>query len=218
MPSIALTSGALSTNSSELTLENASSVAIEVTQGLMNGLGWHNLSPSIQQADGEQKLADQKLATAIKFYLEEQDEHSHSRLITALNETLQTAQFEYNHAVKKQKYYQEQAKIEAEQKSTSTSSYIGQWSHWIYDGLQNFFGSTTEQQIEKYQKIAEDRQTQIKTLSHTLQTLQINEYDDNEPTDSRSTVISPAHFPEIIALGSLNGIQGFKLDGENIQD
>ena len=53
MPSIALTSGVLSTNSSELTIENASSVAIEVIQGLMNGLGWHNLSPSIQQADGD---------------------------------------------------------------------------------------------------------------------------------------------------------------------
>ena len=216
MRSTALVSGALSTNSSALISENASSAAVEVMQGLMKGLGWHNLSSSIQQADGEQKLADQKLATAIKFYLEEQDEHSHSRLITALNETLQTVQFEYNHAVKKQKYYQEQAKIEAEQKSTSISSYIGQWSHWIYDGLQNFFGSTTEQQIEKYQKIVEDRQIRIEKISNLLDKLK--EMPQEFVVNQSTTIVQSPSFPAFINLSDLNGLTGFRVNGEVIGD
>ncbi len=97
------------------------------------------MTADIYQAEAEHELANQKLATAVKYYLETNDTHSRAQLMKALNEKLTEIQSEYDHAIKQQKYHEEQAKIEAEQKTTNSSSYLSQWSHWVFDGIKTLF-------------------------------------------------------------------------------
>ncbi len=196
-------------------LPNSSTISI--IQDLMEGFGWQNKSSEIYQADVEQAQAEQRLANAIQFYLEEQNNHTRARLMIALNETLQSAQAEYDHAVKQFQYHQKQAEIEAEQKAAGKPGYLSQWSYWIFDGVKNFFGSTTEQQVEKYQNLVSKHQITIEKLSDTLSTLH-NEESENYVTTQRSENVSLAHFPSILKLSDLNGLTGFRINGEVISD
>ncbi len=138
-------SSLISSNSSN----NSSSAVVSVLKEMMERLGWQDISADIYRAEAEHELSNQQLATAVKYYLEKNDTHSRGQLIKALKAKRKEIRSGYNHAIKQQKYYEAQAKIEAEQKTTNSSSYLSQWSHWVFDGIKTFFGSPTEQQIEK---------------------------------------------------------------------
>lgn len=190
--------------------------AISIIQNLMENFGWQNLSSEIYQADLEQVQVEQKLANAMQFYIKEQNNHTRTRLIAALNETLQATQVEYDHAVKQQQYYQEQAEIEAKQKSAGASSYLGQWSFWVFEGIKNFFGSTTQQQIEKYQNLISKHQIMIEKISDAIINLPESKNEIADPIETNSLEnVTFAHFPAIFNLSSLNSQTGFKMITSN---
>lgn len=205
-------------NSSLISSNNSSSAVISVLKDVMEGLGWQDMSADIYQAEAEHELANRKLATAVKYYLETNDTHSRGQLIKALSEKLTEIQSEYDHAIKQQKYYEAQAKIEAEQKSTNSSSYLSQWSHWVFDGIKTFFGSTTEQLIEKYQKIASNRSLEISASFDILNALQIgDEKSDGYVKIHSSENVSLSHFPPIFNISTLNSQTGLKMRTQAIQ-
>ncbi len=199
----------------------SNSSAISIIQDLMEGFGWQNKSSEIYQADVEQAQAEQKLASAMQFYMEEQNSHTRAQLIVALNETLQSTQAEYDHAVKQLQYHRKQAEIEAEQKATGKPGYLSQWTYWIFDGVKNFFGSTTEQQVEKYQNLKSKHQIKIEKLSDTLNAFQVNDEETEYDVEIlNSENVSLAHFPPVFNLSMLNPQTGFKIvnstDGNNV--
>ncbi len=145
-------------------------------QGLMDSFGWHDLRADIAIAESKEQVREQNLRWAIEHYLEEQNPSNRARLIAALDETLKSVQAEYDYAVEQQEYYQTQAKqvvAETEQKKQLQShSYYSQFRSWAVGGIKDFFGSTPEQQAQKYTEIAENRLAIMKQLSHSLQALE----------------------------------------------
>ena len=126
-------------------------------------------------AESKDQAREQNLRWAIEHYLEEQSHFHRVRLITALNDMLEAVQAEYDHALEQQKYYQAQTKQEAEAQKTKTQShsYYHQFHSWAVSGMKDFFGSTPEQQAQKYAEVVKNRQATLVQLSHTLQALEI---------------------------------------------
>ena len=107
----------------------------------------------------------------IKRYLEEPDFNTKAQLITALQEAGDRAQREQDYALRQQAYYQKQAEREA--KKSSSLSYAGQWSQWVFQGVKSFFGSTHQQVAEKYAAVAEAWQSSVSSLSACIKSLEL---------------------------------------------
>ena len=146
-------------------------------QGLMESFGWHDLRVDIATAESKEQSREQNLRWAIEHYLDEQNPSNRVRLISALDETLKSVQAEYDHAIEQQQYYQEQTMQEAQKSAQQTTaqshSYYHQMRSWATRGIKDFFGSTPEQQAQKYAEIAENRRTKIDQLSRSLQVMAV---------------------------------------------
>ena len=142
------------------------------------------------------------------------------RLITALDETLKAVQAEYDYVVQQQKYYQAQAEQVAaetgQKKQLQSRSYYSQFRSWASAEIKDFFGSTPEQQAQKYAEIAESRQTKIDQLSLSLQALTVEsdqevfvavvEDDCGTPVISNSICNAPLGRLELFDLVSPQGL------------
>ena len=221
-----------STVSSGSPLSTSSTVTL--LQGLMDGLGWRDQRLEIYQAESDQQLVEQKLQLVIDHYTKEPYSDNRDQLIQVLNETRVLVQKEYDYAIKQRDYYHAHARIEATQKSSiSTASYVSQWSQWALDGVKSFFGSTTEQLVEKYATIAQVRQATLSQLSDCLESLTIptnTSIDSSKEIETHETT-EPAQFSElsiqaslcdvplgVLELSDLTQTTGFMINGATTGD
>ena len=205
-------------------------------QGLMESWGWRDQHGDFYAAEAEQQSLDQQLRSAIDRYLKMQDSNSKMQLMEVLREAKNAAKKEYDYARRQQAYYQEQ--VDNEAKESSSLSYLGQWSQWAFQGVKSFFGSIPKQVAEKYAEVAEARQNTFASLSDCIDVLEAEEEislsllsstsrKSSEVTErgqaqrfyeQKTISMKNGQFPEIFNLADLNGLNGFKLDGENNND
>lgn len=121
--------------------------------------GWSDLRPEIYAADSADYSQEQRLKNALQSYMLQPDAYYGEQLLEILDEVNITLKNEYNYAKKQQDLYQKRAQQET---GSSLASYSLQW---VWDSMQNFFGSSNQALAEKYANIAADCQIKQKDLA-----------------------------------------------------
>ena len=95
-----------------------------------------------------------------------------------LREAETELQTQYAYAKKQQMFYQAQA----EQEAKSGGGVIADWTQWLWHGVQDFFGSSSEALVEKYARLAAESQRQQAELSTWTAALQQELLADSTPS------------------------------------
>ncbi len=135
---------------------------------LMTRQGWHDPGESIHQETLTAQDKQQRLTEAFENYTLHSDVHSGQTLMELLQEAEADLKAEYDYARKQYDFYLQ----EAEKEATGGSGFFADWMQWIRQGVQDFFGSSNSGLADKYNQIAEDRQSQLKELSKFKTNLQ----------------------------------------------
>lgn len=209
-----LTSVSPAETSINSTSVSSGAVISSVLDGILSMYGMPKLDHKIQIADNDYQTSKRKLLAAIKHFNTRQDRLSRNELIDILHEEYVIKQKEYENALNKRDYFLDQVDKSTEQKPNSILSTLTSGFRYY---LKDFFGSTPEQQIEKYKRImAEllDTQQALTNYMRQLESLNLEE----EPTTSlaalkQSIDFSTPLFPKELSVSSLDGENGFSILG-----
>ena len=135
---------------------------------LLAAKGWSDLSPEIYAAESADQAKEQRLKDALQSYALQPDAHHGWELLNLLREAEAELQTQYAYAKKQQAFYQAQA----EQEAKSGDGVIADWTQWLWHGVQDFFGSSSEALVEKYARMAAEYQRQQAELSSWTAALQ----------------------------------------------
>ncbi len=181
-----------------------------ILQGLMNGSGWVYLGDEISQRDQQEALQEAQLQQVALDYKADPSPKNRQQLVSNLKSLLNVAKSEYADIRRKQR--------QAEQEARHYSDSLVSWSDWLIASLKDFFGSTPDQQAEKYAQIAEIRHKKMTQLKAALNYLGEPIIDEKvKPSRKSSSKNSEVIiFPPAINLNDpLNGQNGFKIVGES---
>jgi len=185
-----------------------------ILQGFMNGSGWVYFGDEIRQRDEQEALREAQLQQVALDYKADPNPENRQQLVSSLRSLLNKTKSEYADVHIKQR--------QAEREVKNYSGSPANWSDWLITSLKSFFGSTPEQQAEKYTQIAENRRKKINQLKSALNYLDelIVDKEAKPISKKRSSKknLEPITFPAIINLCTLDGQNGFKIDGETEGD
>ncbi len=129
---------------------------------LMTRQGWHDPKEAIHQEALTAQDKQQRLTQAFENYtLHSADVYNGQALMDLLQEAEADLKAEYDYARKQHNFYLQ----EAEKETKSANGFLADWMQWIRQGVQDFFGSSNSGLADKYNQIAENRQSQLKELS-----------------------------------------------------
>ena len=151
------------------------------TAGLAAALaakGWRDLSSEIYAAESADQAKEQRLKDVLQSYALQPDAHHGWELLNLLREAEAELQTQYAYAKKQQAFYQAQA----EQEAKSGGGVIVDWTQWLWHGVQDFFGSSSEALAEKYARLAVESQRQQAELSTWTAALQQELLVDSTPS------------------------------------
>ena len=123
------------------------------TAGLSAALatkGWRDLSPEIYAAESADQAKEQRLRDVLQSYELQPDKHHGWELLKLLRGAETELQTQFVYAKKQQIFYQAQA----EQEAKSGGGVIADWTQWLWHGVQDFFGSSSEALVKKYARMA----------------------------------------------------------------
>ncbi len=158
----------ISTNALAQSKDYANTEAASILQGLMEGLGWHDLQADILALDAEQKMDEQHLKLSIQNHLEFPTESTRTELLLKLEALKKILQLEHDDAKKLNRIFVAQAMKENNPFVLSAKG----WRQWAFDNVKDFFGSSSSALAEKYQMIAENRQLKLSQLSALIEAIQ----------------------------------------------
>ena len=145
---------------------------------LLAAKGWRDLSPEIYAAESADQAKEQRLRDALQSYALQPDAHHGWELLNLLREAETELQTQYAYAKKQQMFYQDQA----EQEAKSGGGVIADWTQWLWHGVQDFFGSSSEALVEKYARMAVESQRRQAELSIWTAALQQELLIDSTPS------------------------------------
>ncbi len=145
---------------------------------LLETKGWRDLSSEIYATDSAAHNKEQSLSEALQNYTLQPDARRGLTLLTLLHEAATELKVQYTYAKKQQAHYQKQA----EQEAKRGSGFVADWTQWLWHGVQDFFGSSSEALAEKYAQIAKNCRHQQAELSPWIQALQQAALADDLPS------------------------------------
>jgi hypothetical protein len=135
---------------------------------LMTRQGWRDPGQAVSEAESKAQDKQWRLKMAFENYTSHPDSHRANQLLTLLHEVETDLESEYQYAIKQQTIYEMRAKQEAK----SGSGFISDWTQWLWQGVQDFFGSSSQVLAEKYAQMATARQRELAELNKWLSVLQ----------------------------------------------
>ncbi len=173
-------------SSGYLTQDHSQAVSTASTlHWLFESLGWHDISQEVAAKQLETSTAQQSLIAAVQFYEENHSEVNGQQVLIITAKEITRIEAERDYALRTVQQLQQQLKQEqraAEKiaaESQPASSYwevlqqiSGYFSESITTRVKTFFGSTTEQQIEKYLETAQNREKELNALSSYREQIQ----------------------------------------------
>ncbi len=155
-------------SSQSLNLSKISSSTSEVSayaelfKGLMQGMGWQDITGEVVELDSQQHIQITSFKTRLDAYTSDKSLKTVKDLLVSVEEQLVQLRHQRSHLLQLERHYTQEI---VEKKHEDSSSI---WSQVFYKGVENlryFFDSTPSQLATRYQKIAEQYQQQITNLS-----------------------------------------------------
>lgn len=195
---------------------------VSLIQHLLTYYGFPKLNDFIQAAEQKEQTKNQKFLSTFYDFIQTPNAQNRDLLVTFLEQEKTVIKKHYKDIIKKRNFYQKKAEL------TSSKIHSSRGLTGIVQGMtqsiRNFFGSTEAQQVEKYEKIAQQNLAHQNAIQKYLSYLKTMNLTDtvwlplDKTTDKFLAESSEPSFPASISLKDMDSKTGFMIDPESVGD